>query len=101
VQLAIDKAVFFLSKIFLAAYILWVGLAFEQAGFSETLHPLSSSILSIVLKGAVLFAIATIIDADLTGLAAILAVAGFAIVMALQGSSGNFTSRFEIGNVGE
>jgi small conductance mechanosensitive channel len=49
----------------------------------------------------VLFTIATIIGADLTGLAAILAVAGFAIVMALQGSPGNYTSGFEIGNVGE
>ena len=104
--MAIDKAVFFLPKIFLAAHILWVdfkiinklvqwvGLTFEKAGFSETLLPFLSSILSIALKGAVLFTIATIIGADRTGLAAILAVAGFDVVMALQGSPGNFTSGF-------
>jgi small conductance mechanosensitive channel len=76
-------------------------LGFEQAGFAETSHPLLSSILSIVLKGAVLFTIATIIGADLTGLVAIFALAGFAVVMALQGSPGNFTFGFEIGNVGK
>ena len=48
--------------------------------------------MSIILKGAVLFAIATVIGADLTGLVAILAAAGFAVGMALQGSLGNFAS---------
>ena len=50
-QLANDEAVFFLPKIFLATHILrvhfkvvhklaqWVGLTFEEAGFSETLYP--------------------------------------------------------------
>ncbi|MBT8314684.1 MAG: mechanosensitive ion channel family protein [Maribacter sp.] len=103
-QLAIDKAVFFLPRILLAALILWigfkvvkkfvqwVGLALEKAGFSETLRPFLSSTMSIILKGAVLFAIATVIGADLTGLVAILAAAGFAVGMALQGSLGNFAS---------
>ncbi len=103
-QIAIDKAVFFLPKIALAAIILWigfkivkklvklVGLALEKTGFSETLRPFISSVTSVVLKGAVLFIIASVIGADLTGLVAILAAAGFAIGMALQGSLGNFAS---------
>ncbi len=103
-QIAIDKAVFFLPKIFLAGLILWVGfkvvkklvklvgIALEKTGFSETLRPFLSSTVSVILKGAVLFAIASIIGADLTGLMAILAAVGFAVGMALQGSLGNFAS---------
>ncbi|MEX0290820.1 MAG: mechanosensitive ion channel family protein [Flavobacteriaceae bacterium] len=103
-QLAIDKAVFFLPRIILAGFILWIGfkivkklvqlakIALEKAGFSETLRPFLTSTVSIILKGAVLFIIASIIGADLTGLVAILAAAGFAIGMALQGSLGNFAS---------
>ncbi|WP_041632998.1 mechanosensitive ion channel family protein [Maribacter sp. HTCC2170] len=104
IQIAIDKAVFFLPKILLAILILWIGfkvakklvhwvnLALEKAGFSETLRPFLSSTLSVILKGVVLFTIAMVIGADLTGLVAILAAAGFAVGMALQGSLGNFAS---------
>lgn len=103
-QIAIDKAVFFLPKIALAGIILWIGfkvvkklvqligLALEKTGFSETLRPFISSTATVLLKGAVLFIIASIIGADLTGLVAILAAAGFAVGMALQGSLGNFAS---------
>lgn len=103
-QTAIDKVVFFLPKILLAALVFWLGfkiikklvqllsIALEKTGFSETLRPFIQSTASIVMKGAVLFAIASLIGADLTGLVAILAAAGFAVGMALQGSLGNFAS---------
>ncbi len=103
-QIAIDKTVFFLPRIIAAGLILWigfkivkklvqwVGLALEKTGFSETLRPFLTSTTSVILKGAVLFIIASFIGADLTGLVAILAAAGFAIGMALQGSLGNFAS---------
>lgn len=103
-QIGIDKVVFFLPKIILAGIILWIGfkvvkkiiqllgLALERTGFSETLRPFIKSTVGVLLKGAVLFAIASVIGADLTGLVAILAAAGFAIGMALQGSLGNFAS---------
>lgn len=103
-QIAIDKVVFFLPKIILAGVILWLGFkivkklvqllgkVLEKSGFSQTLRPFISSTAGIILKGAVLFVIASIIGADLTGLFAILAAAGFAIGMALQGSLGNFAS---------
>ena len=103
-QLAIDKAVFFLPRIVAAGFILWIGfklvkkiveltkLALTKAGFSDTIRPFLSSTVGIILKGAVLFAIASVIGADLTGLFAILAAAAFAIGMALQGSLGNFAS---------
>lgn len=97
-------AAIFIGKIIGAGLILWVGFkvvkkiveilgkALEKAGFSDTLRPFLSSLVSVVLKGAVLFAIATVLGADLTGLMTILAAAGFAIGMALQGSLGNFAS---------
>ncbi|MRI02068.1 mechanosensitive ion channel [Kriegella sp. EG-1] len=103
-QIAIDKAIFYLPRIIIAGLILWIGFrvvkklvqivgtALERTGFSETLRPFLSSTVSIILKGAVLFAIASVLGADLTGLVAILAAAGFAVGMALQGSLGNFAS---------
>jgi len=103
-QIAIDKAVFYLPRIIAAGVILWIGFkivqklvqlvnaALHKTGFSETLRPFISSTTSIILKGAVLFVIASILGADLTGLVAILAAAGFAVGMALQGSLGNFAS---------
>ena len=66
--------------------------ALERTGFSETLRPFLSSTVGVILKGTVLFVIATVLGADLTGLFAILAAAAFAIGMALQGSLGNFAS---------
>ncbi|MEO9894652.1 mechanosensitive ion channel family protein [Aurantibacter sp.] len=103
-QLGIEKAIFYLPRIIIAGLILWIGFrvvkklvqivgtALERTGFSETLRPFLSSTVGIILKGAVLFAIATVLGADLTGLVAILAAAGFAVGMALQGSLGNFAS---------
>lgn len=103
-QLATDKVVFYLPRILLAVIIFWVGFklvqklvellkkGLEKTGFSETLRPFLASTVGAVLKGAVLFVIATVLGADLTGLFAILAAAAFAIGMALQGSLGNFAS---------
>ncbi|WP_425236233.1 mechanosensitive ion channel family protein [Ulvibacterium sp.] len=103
-QIAVDKAVFYLPRIIAAGFILWIGFkivrklvqlistALKKTGFSETLRPFLSSTASIILKGTVLFIIASVLGADLTGLVAILAAAGFAIGMALQGSLGNFAS---------
>ena len=103
-QMAADKAIIYLPRILAAGLILWVGfkiikkiVAFigsflQKTGFSESLRPFLSSTVGILLKGAVLFAIASILGADLTGLVAILAAASFAVGMALQGSLGNFAS---------
>ncbi|MBU2947128.1 mechanosensitive ion channel family protein [Zobellia uliginosa] len=103
-QIATDKVIFYVPRIFLAGLILWIGFklvkkivelvgkALEKTGFSETLRPFLSSIVGVLLKGTVLFVIATVLGADLTGLFAILAAAAFAVGMALQGSLGNFAS---------
>lgn len=104
IQVAIDNAVFYLPRIVIAGLIFWIGFKvaqktvefvrkiLERTGFSETLRPFLSSTVGVILKGTVLFIIATVLGADLTGLFAILAAAAFAIGMALQGSLGNFAS---------
>jgi len=104
VQIAIDKTIFYLPRIIIAGLIFWIGFkvakkivelvktALKKTGFSETLRPFLSSTVGVILKGAVLFIIATVLGADLTGLFAILAAAAFAVGMALQGSLGNFAS---------
>ncbi|MGB5554566.1 MAG: mechanosensitive ion channel family protein [Flavobacteriaceae bacterium] len=104
IQIAIDGAIFYLPRVIAAGLILWVGFkivkklvvvigaVLQRTGFSESLRPCISSTLGIVLKGAVLFVIASVLGADLTGPVAILAAVGFANGMALQGSLGNFTS---------
>lgn len=103
-NMALDAVVLYAPRIVGAGLVIWIGfklikkvlkilsVALEKAGFSKTLRPFVSSVSSVVLKGAVLFAVATLLGADLTGLVAILAAAGFAIGMALQGSLGNFAS---------
>ncbi len=104
IQIAIDNAVFYFPRIVIAGLIFWIGFkvsqkivdlvrkGLEHTGLSETLRPFLSSTVGVILKGTVLFIIATVLGADLTGLFAILAAAAFAIGMALQGSLGNFAS---------
>ncbi len=102
--IAVEKAIFFVPRLIAAGLLLWIGfkvirklvklagIALDKTGLSRTLRSFTSSVLSVVLKGALLFIIATVAGADLTGLFAILAAAGFAVGMALQGSLGNFAS---------
>ena len=103
-NIAIDKIVFFMPKVLLAVVIIWVGLkiikkitnlvklGLEKSGFSNNFTPFIISISDVLLKISLIFIIATILGANLTGFIAILAAAGFAIGMALQGSLGNFAS---------
>jgi small conductance mechanosensitive channel len=102
--IAVDKAVFFAPRFIGGAIALWIGfklikkftdimdVGFKKAGFTDNIRPFLISIVNVILKIALLMAVATILGADLTGLVAILAAAGFAIGMALQGSLGNFAS---------
>ena len=103
-NIAVDKIVFFAPKFLLAAVIAWVGikiikkitnlvkLGLDKSGFSSNFAPFIISVTDIILKISLIFIIASILGADLTGFIAILAAAGFAIGMALQGSLGNFAS---------
>ncbi|PCE64320.1 mechanosensitive ion channel family protein [Sediminicola luteus] len=103
-DLALDKFITYVPRILFAILVVWVGFkisnkvvkwvdkVLERTGFSDSLRPFLTSLMGFIFKGAILFAAATILGADLTGLVAILAAAGFAVGMALQGSLGNFAS---------
>lgn len=104
IDAAIEKILFFVPKLVLAGIVVWLGLKIvkkitelarnllTRAEFSPTIAPFLISVLNVLLKISLLFIVASIIGADLTGFIAILAAAGFAIGMALQGSLGNFAS---------
>ncbi len=103
-EMAKDDIIFYIPKILLAALVLWVGLkiinrfikwthlGMKRTGFSENIAPFILSLINISLKIGLFLLIATILGANLSGLIAVLAAAGFAIGMALQGSLGNFAS---------
>jgi small conductance mechanosensitive channel len=103
-QYFIDQIVFYIPRVLGATLILWIGFfianritafidrALQTANFSENLRPFLHSLSNVLLKLLVLFFVASVLGADLTGILAILAAAGFAIGLALQGSLGNFAS---------
>ena len=100
----LDKVVEYVPLIVMAGLVLWIGFfiarrvtkaldnILARTNFSETYRPFVHSLTSVSLKLVVLFIVARILGADLTGLIAILAAAGFAVGLALQGSLGNFAS---------
>ncbi|SNR16752.1 mechanosensitive ion channel family protein [Tenacibaculum jejuense] len=99
-----EKAIVYVPKLLLGGLILWIGMKLanrlinflskilEKAGFDDTIRPFLVSMLSFILKGALLLIVASILGVNLSSLVALLAAIGFAIGMALQGSLGNFAS---------
>ena len=64
----------------------------QRSGIAENILPFIRSIVSIGLKVLLLFTVASLLGVDVTGFVAVLAAAGFAIGLALQGSLGNFAA---------
>jgi len=103
-DLALDQAVYVIPRIALAVLILWLGLkiikklkslidgALIRIDVAVTLRPFISSLINVSFKVFLFVLVANIIGYDVTGIIAILAAAGFAVGMALQGSIGNFAS---------
>lgn len=100
----IDLAIDFAPKLVLAIVVLIVGFyvinrivkfvkdRLVAAKFDESLAPFLTSILSVLFKVLLLFSVAEMVGIKTTSFVAILAAAGFAIGLALQGSLGNFAS---------
>ncbi|WP_010522485.1 mechanosensitive ion channel family protein [Aquimarina agarivorans] len=103
-EIAIDKIVFFAPKIIVAALLLWIGFklikkvdkivskSLIKMQVSDTMRPFIISLLTTVLKIALLLIAVSILGAELSGVATIVAAMGFAIGLSLQGSLGNFAS---------
>ncbi len=100
----VDLAIDFAPKLALALIVLIVGFyiigkiikfvndKLIASNFDKSLAPFLTSVLSVLLKVLLLFSVAEMVGIKTTSFVALLAAAGFAIGMALQGSLGNFAS---------
>lgn len=99
-----EMAINFLPKLALALLLLFLGfkivdriarlggVAMERAGLSSNLLPFLRSLVNISLKILLVFSVAGIVGVDITSFVAVLAAAGFAVGLALQGSLSNFAA---------
>lgn len=94
----------YLSRLLLALVVLWIGFkvaghlarlmgkGLARAGINENLLPFLKSLVSVILKVLIVFTVASIVGVDVTAFVAVLAAAGFAVGLALQGSLSNFAA---------
>ncbi|MEM8908894.1 MAG: mechanosensitive ion channel domain-containing protein [Bacteroidota bacterium] len=104
----LDAAIQYTPTILLALAILVVGfwlvkrvskifeLTLNRANFAPEITSFLSSIFDVALKVFILLIVAGVLGFELTALVGILAAAGFAVGMALQGSLGNFAAGITI-----
>lgn len=97
-------AIAYLPKVLLAALVLWLGFkivgrltkslasAMRKAGISDNLLPFLSSLVSVSLKVLIVFSAISLVGVEITAFMAVLAAAGFAVGLALQGSLSNFAA---------
>jgi len=108
ITMAMDWAVGFIPKIALAAVVLFVGLflakkvsaiisvALHKAKLDQEITEFLSSIIAIALKVIVILVAISIVGVKMTALIGLIAAAGFAVGLALQGFLGNFASGLTI-----
>ena len=99
-----DMVIDFAPQILLAVIVLLIGLriinkivdwmmkAMEKSKVAEEIRPFLGSVTGTLLKILLLFSVAGIVGIETTSFVAVLAAAGFAVGMALQGSLGNFAA---------
>jgi len=108
VSLATDWAVLFVPKLVLALLVIFVGLfiarrlsrvislGLEKANLDREITEFLGSIFEIGLKLVVFLIAISILGVEMTALFGLLAAAGFAVGLALQGFLGNFASGLTI-----
>ncbi len=69
-----------------------VGKSMDKAGLDQDLQPFLKSLISVLLKVLVVITAAGVVGVEVTAFAALLAGAGLAIGMALQGTLGHFAA---------
>lgn len=99
-----EMAIAYAPKILLAIAVLVIGLRLinwvadltgkmmQRNNVSEDIRPFLESMLGMILKILLLFSVAGIVGIETTSFVAVLAAAGFAVGMALQGSLSNFAA---------
>ncbi|MBK7872760.1 MAG: mechanosensitive ion channel family protein [Saprospiraceae bacterium] len=70
----------------------WLSRGMKRSGLGDDIRPFLASMLSFMLKMLLIFSVAGIIGIETTSFVAVLAAAGFAVGMALQGSLSNFAA---------
>ncbi|NBC09466.1 MAG: mechanosensitive ion channel [Bacteroidetes bacterium] len=103
-ETGLNMAIAYLPKVLLAALVLWLGFkivgrltkgltqAMRKAGISDNLLPFLSSLASVSLKVLIVFSAISLVGVEITAFMAVLAAAGFAVGLALQGSLANFAA---------
>lgn len=103
-----DWAVVFVPRFLMALAILWIGFkiikklnvlisaSLKKAGIAREIGSFLESILDIIFKFIVLLTAAGIFGFQVSSLLGVLAAAGFAVGLALQGFLGNFASGITI-----
>lgn len=69
-----------------------LGMVIERSGLSPEIRPFLVSLFNVSLKILLVFSVASIVGVDVTSFLAVLAAAGFAVGLALQGSLSNFAA---------
>ena len=100
----IGMTIEFAPKLLLALVVLIIGLwiirnivkmigkTMDKSNLDKDIQPFLKSLVGVLLKVMLLFSVAGIVGIETTSFVAVLAAAGFAIGMALQGSLGNFAA---------
>ncbi len=103
-ETATELTITYLPRVVLAILVFLVGLRFiryltsllkasmQRTKLNKEIQPFLSSLLSISLKVLLIFSAAGIVGIETTSFVAVLAAAGFAVGLALQGSLSNFAS---------
>ncbi len=100
----LDMVTAFAPKLLLSALVLVVGLriihrlaelleaAMKRGGMNDEIRPFLASVAGTALRILLIFSVAGIVGIETTSFVAVLAAAGFAVGMALQGSLSNFAA---------
>lgn len=100
----VEMIIQYAPKLLLAGLLLFIGWkvinrmaslankSMDHAGVSDSIRPFLASLMSVSLKVLLIFSAASIIGIETSSFLAVLAAAGFAVGLALQGSLSNFAS---------
>lgn len=103
-QMAMDWAIVFVPKVFLAIIIFWIGIrlinklniltnrSLVSRNIDATIRPFFASIVDISLRIVLFIIVAGIFGFEVSSLIAILGALAFTVGLALQGSLGHFAS---------
>lgn len=104
VEKGVEMVMSYAPKVGLAILMLIIGLkiinriaklavkGMAKAGLNENILPFISSLVGISLKLLLIFSVAGVVGIDTASFVAVLAAAGFAVGLALQGSLSNFAA---------